>query len=236
MENWLAREEMLIGYDAVTKLNSATVAVIGVGGVGGACAEALCRAGVGKLILVDHDKVSLTNINRQLIALRSTVGMSKVTACEKRLLDINPDCDVIPLPIFYNEETADEIFKLNPDYIIDCIDTVSAKLHLAQKCKEKNIRLLMCLGTGNRLDPTAFKIGDIGETAKTGAGCGLARVMRKELKDRGITHQTVLYSTEPAKKCVIAEDGKNAPGSISFCPPVAGYVLASKVVKDLIEK
>ena len=130
----------------------------------------------------------------------------------------------------------DEIFKLNPDYIIDCIDTVSAKLHLAQKCKEKNIRLLMCLGTGNRLDPTAFKIGDIGETAKTGAGCGLARVMRQELKKRGIKKQLVLYSEEPAKKCVVSDNGRNAPGSISFCPPVAGYVLASKVVKDLIEK
>ncbi len=236
MENWLAREEMLIGKEAVLKLNKSTVMVVGVGGVGGACAEALCRAGAGRLILVDHDKVSLTNINRQLIALRSTVGKSKVLACKERLCDINPDCDVVPLEIFYNKETSNDIFALNPDYVVDCIDTVSAKLHLAQMCKEKNIPLLMCLGTGNRLDPTAFKIGDIGETAKTGAGCGLARVMRKELKDRGIENQLVLYSTEPAKKCVISDDGRNAPGSISFCPPVAGYILASKVVKDLMEK
>ncbi len=236
MENWLSREELLIGKDAVLKLNGSTVMVVGVGGVGGACAEALCRAGVGRIILIDHDTVSVSNINRQIIALRSTVGMSKVKACAERLLDINPDCDVITLPIFYNEETANEVFDLNPDYIVDCIDTVSAKLHLAMACKEKNIPLLMCLGTGNRLDPTSFKLGDISETAKTGTGCGLARVMRKELKDRGITSQMVLYSTEPAKKCVISDDGRNAPGSISFCPPVAGYILASKVVKDLIEK
>jgi len=236
MENWLAREELLIGADAVKKLNNSTVAVIGVGGVGGAVAEALCRAGVGRVIIADHDTVSVTNINRQLIALRSTVGKSKVSVCKERLLDINPDCDVIALEMFYNEETADGVFSLNPDYIVDCIDTVSAKLHLAKSCREKGVPLLMCLGTGNRLDPTAFKIGDIAETARTGAGCGLSRVMRKELKDRGITHQTVLYSTEPAKKCVISDDGRNAPGSISFCPPVAGYILASKVIKDLTEK
>lgn len=236
--DWLMRQEMLIGKEACKKLKNSTVAVIGLGGVGGACAEALCRCGVGRLILVDHDTVDITNINRQIIALKSTVGMNKTDATANRLCDINPDCEIVKLNLFYSAETSSELFKLNPDYIVDCIDTVSAKLHLAETCKEREIPLIICLGTGNRLDPTCFKIGDISKTSENGAGCGLARVMRQELKKRGIQKQTVLYSDETASKKVISDEstGKNAPGSISFCPPVAGYILASKVVKDLIER
>ena len=237
MEDWLMRQRLLIGDEACEKLKDSTVAVIGLGGVGGACVEALCRCGVGTLILVDHDRVDLTNLNRQLIATRGTVGLSKAESCRRRVLDINPSCNVVPLELFYGEDTDERVFSQKPDYIIDCIDTVTAKLHLAVTCKERRIPLLMCLGTGNRLDPSRFRIGDIEETARTGGGCGLARVMRRELKKRGIVHQQVLYSTEPAAKTVVSdgETGRNAPGSISFCPPVAGFLLAGKAVRDLLD-
>lgn len=237
MENWLMRQRLLIGDKACRKLEQSTVAVIGLGGVGGACVEALCRCGVGNLVLVDHDTVDLTNLNRQLIATRSTVGLQKTEACRRRVLDINPSCNVVPLNLFYGEDTWEQVFSHKPDYVIDCIDTVTAKLHLAVTCKEQEVPLLICLGTGNRLDPSRFRIGDIGETAKSGGGCGLARVMRRELRKRGITRQQVLYSTEPAAKTVISdgESGRNAPGSISFCPPVAGYLLAGRAVRDLLQ-
>lgn len=230
------RQRLLIGDEACRKLERSTVAVIGLGGVGGACVEALCRCGVGTLVLVDHDTVDLTNLNRQLIATRSTIGLQKTQACRQRVLDINPSCNVIRLDLFYGEDTWGQVFSKKPDYMIDCIDTVTAKLHLAVTCKEQKVPLLMCLGTGNRFDPSRFRIGDIGETAQSGGGCGLARVMRRELKKRGIIRQQVLYSTEPASKTVIAdgETGRNAPGSISFCPPVAGYLLAGKAVQDLL--
>ena len=237
MEDWLARQKLLIGERACQKLQQSKVAVIGLGGVGGACVEALCRCGVGTLVLVDHDTVEMTNLNRQLIATQSTMGQSKTEACKKRVLDINPDCNVIPLNLFYGADNWEQVFCYKPDYVIDCIDTVTAKLHLAVTCREQHIPLLTCLGTGNRLDPSCFRIGDIGETAKSGGGCGLARVMRRELKKRGIIEQQVLYSTEAAVKTVVAGDetGRYAPGSISFCPPVAGYMLAGKAVRDLIE-
>ena len=238
MEDWLMRQRLLSGDAACEKLKNSTVAVIGLGGVGGACVEALCRCGVGTLILVDHDTVDLTNLNRQLIATRSTVGLPKTDSCRRRVLDINPSCNVIPLELFYGEDTSEQVFSQKPDYIIDCIDTVTAKIHLAAACTERKVPLLMCLGTGNRLDPSCFRIGDIGETAKTGVGCGLARVMRRELKKKGIVKQQVLYSMEPAAKTVVSneETGRNAPGSISFCPPVAGYLLASRAVRDLLKR
>ena len=236
MKDWLSREALLIGEEKVELLAGKTVAVIGLGGVGGACAEGLCRAGVGTLILMDHDTVDITNINRQLIATRETVGMEKTESCARRLSAINPDCTLIKLTAFYGEDTAPLLFDQQPDYIVDCIDTVTAKLHLAKTCQEKGIPLLMSLGTGNRLDPTAFRIGDIEETAHNGAGDGLARVMRVETRKRGITGFKVLYSDEPAAKTVISdpETGRNAPGSISFCPPVAGFIEAGFVVRSLI--
>ena len=162
--------------------------------------------------------------------------MDKTESCAGRLASINPDCTLIKLTAFYGADTAPLLFDRQPDYIVDCIDTVTAKLHLAKTCQEKGIPLLMSLGTGNRLDPTAFRIGDIEETAHNGAGDGLARVMRVETRKRGITGFQVLYSDEPAAKTVISdpETGRNAPGSISFCPPVAGFIEAGFVVRSLI--
>ncbi|MGI5893257.1 MAG: tRNA threonylcarbamoyladenosine dehydratase [Candidatus Merdivicinus sp.] len=233
MEHWLDRQKLLIGESACSKLTQSRVAVIGLGGVGGACAEALCRAGIGALLLVDHDTVSVTNLNRQLLATRETIGLGKAEAAQQRVLSINPECEAEALPIFYSEETAEQIFKFQPDYVVDCIDTVTAKLHLAEQCRARGIPLLMALGTGNRLDPSLFRIGKIEDTASNGAGCGLARVMRRELKKRGIDHQTVLYSLEPAAKTVVAGDGRYAPGSLSVCPPAAGFLMASYVIRSL---
>lgn len=233
---WQARQQLLIGEEACAKLAAATVAVIGLGGVGGAVVEGLARAGVGRLILVDHDTVSLTNLNRQLLATLDTVDLPKTEAAARRVSQINPDCELKLLPIFYSADTAEEFFAEKPDYVIDCIDTVTAKLHLAEQCRDREIPLLICLGTGNRLDPSAFRIGDISETATSGGGDGLARVMRRELKKRGIYKAKVLYSTETASKAVIpdTEAGRYAPGSIAFCPPAAGFLLASRAVRDII--
>lgn len=234
---WLARQQLLIGEEKCQRLEAASVAVVGLGGVGGAVVEALARAGIGRLILMDHDTVDLTNLNRQLIATLDTVGMDKTQAAAARVRSINPNCVLELLPLFYSAETSDALFEKKPDYLVDCIDTVTAKLHLAQRCREEDVPQLICLGTGNRLDPSAFRIGDIQETAQSGGGDGLARVMRRELKKRGIFKAQVLYSTEPAAKTVLSdsETGRNAPGSISFCPPAAGFLLASRVVRDLME-
>lgn len=233
MEHWLDRQKLLIGEEACDRLKQARVAVIGLGGVGGACTEGLCRAGIGTLLLVDHDTVSLTNLNRQLLATQNTVGRLKAEVARERVLSIHPECEAVALPVFYGEDTAEEVFAFRPDYIVDCIDTVTAKLHLAGQCRDRGIPLLMALGTGNRLDPSAFRIGEIEDTASTGAGCGLARVMRRELKKRGITRQTVLYSLEPAAKTVIAGEGRYAPGSLSPCPPAAGFLMASYVIRQI---
>ena len=228
------RTELFIGKEAVQKLNNARVAVIGLGGVGGAAAEALVRAGIGHFLFIDGDTVDETNINRQLLATKETVGMDKIDAAKKRFDLINPDADMTFIKEFYLPENSAYLYEWNPDYIIDAIDTVTAKLHIAQECKNRGIKLLMCLGTGNRLDPEKLHVGDISETA--GCGCPLARVIRKELKKRGIEKQTVLFSTEEAKKAAIdGENGRHAPGSISFVPPAAGYILAGKCVRDIIE-
>ncbi len=234
MEDWLDRQRMLLGGEACRRLAEARVAVVGLGGVGGACAEGLCRAGVGALLLMDHDTVDLTNLNRQLLATRRTVGMSKAEAARERVLSINPDCEAAALPLFYGEETAEKLFAFRPDYVADCIDTVTAKLHLAEQCRARQIPLLMALGTGNRLDPSAFRIGTIEETAQNGAGCGLARVMRRELKRRGIAGQKVLYSLEPAAKTVVENGGRYAPGSLSVCPPAAGMLMAAQIIREII--
>ena len=231
----LERTELFLGKEALEKLNNARVAVMGLGGVGGAAAEALLRAGIGHLLFVDGDSVDETNINRQLLATYETAGMDKIEAAKLRFEKIAPEADVTYKKEFYLPENSGFLYDWNPDYIIDAIDTVTAKLHIAEECKKRGINLLMCLGTGNRIDPGKFKIGDISETA--GCGCGLAKVIRKELKKRGIEKQTVLYSTEEAKKAALdSENGRHAPGSISFVPPVAGYLLAGKCVRDIIEK
>lgn len=229
------RTELFLGKAAIEKLNNARVAVIGLGGVGGAAAEALVRAGIGHLLFIDGDSVDETNINRQLLATYETVGMDKISAAEKRFCAIAPEADMTFMKEFYLPENSDFLYSWKPDYIIDAIDTVTAKLHIAEECKNRGIKLLMCLGTGNRLDPEKLHIGDISETA--GCGCPLARVIRKELKKRGIEKQQVLFSTEEAKKAAIdSEGGRHAPGSISFVPPAAGYLLAGKCVRDIIER
>ncbi len=229
----LERTELFLGKDSLEKLKNARVAVMGLGGVGGSAAEAVLRAGVGHLLFVDGDTVDETNINRQLLATYETVGLDKVEAARLRFEKIAPDCDITYKKEFYLPENSGFLYDWNPDYIIDAIDTVTAKLHMAEECKNRGIKLLMCLGTGNRLDPEKLKIGDISETA--GCGCPLARVIRKELKKRGIEKQTVLFSTEEAKKAALdSENGRHAPGSISFVPPAAGYILAGKCVRDII--
>lgn len=233
--NWLQRTELLIGSEGLARLQSARVAILGLGGVGSAAAEALCRAGVGHLLLIDHDRVDLTNLNRQLVATREVVGWRKTDAQEKRLRAICPEGDFTFAAAFYLPENHAFLFDWSPDFVVDAIDTVTAKLHLAQECQARKIPLVTCLGTGNRLDPSQLRIGDIRETAN-GCGCGLARVMRRELKKRGVTSQTVLYSLETPRKtvCPDSQNGRHAPASIAFVPPAAGYLIASYVVRRLL--
>lgn len=226
------RTALLLGEESMQRLALSTVAIIGLGGVGGAAAEAIARSGVGKMIITDHDKIDISNINRQLFATHETVEQSKVLVAKNRLLSINPKLEIFALEEFYNDDTKNLLFELNPDFIIDAIDTVSSKLNLAVECKNRGIPLIASLGTGNRLDPTKFKIGTIAETS--GCGCGLARVMRRELKARDILDLPVLFSTEfPMSVISSSENGRHSPASISFCPPVAGYIIASYVIKML---
>ena len=224
---------MLLGSEAVEKLKNSHVALFGLGGVGGACAEALVRAGVGELTLFDPDTVSESNVNRQLIAVHSTVGMPKTEACMKRLRDINPNVILHAEPVFYGAENAAQYPFDGYDYVVDAIDTVASKLLLIEKAMENNVPVISCMGTGNKLDPSLLEISDIGKTSV----CPLCRVMRRELKKRGISHLNVVYSREePLKVVADTEHGRHAPGSISFVPPVAGYILASRVVRDLTGK
>ena len=230
------RTELMLGKAALEKLKNARVAVIGLGGVGGAAAEALLRAGVGHLLFIDGDTVSDSNRNRQLLATLETVGIDKVDAAKARYEAINPDCDMTFLKEFYLPENSDFLYDWKPDYIVDAIDTVTAKLDIALRAQKLGIGLIMCLGTGNRLFPELLKVGDISETK--GCGCPLARVMRRELRKRGIEHQTVLFSTEEPQKAIVPgeENGRHAPGSISFVPPAAGYIIAAKCVRDIINR
>lgn len=230
------RTKMLLGEDGLEKLQKATVMVLGVGGVGGYCIEALARSGVGHLILVDNDTVSRSNINRQIIALQSTVGQPKTSVMKARIADICPSTKVTTYETFVLKENLEEIFEIGPDYIVDAIDTVSAKLAVAEYAQEKGIPLISCMGTGNKLDPKQFEITDIYKTSI----CPLCKVMRKECKDRGIKKLKVLYSKETPKKVapapgeIIPEGKRSIPGSIAFVPPVAGLYLASQVVEDLL--
>lgn len=230
------RTAMLLGETGLEKLKGARVAVFGVGGVGGQTAEALARAGVGTIDLYDNDTVSLSNINRQIIALHSTVGRPKVEVMRERILDINPDCDVHAYQIFYLPENADAYPLERYDYIADAIDTVSAKIELAVRARAAGVPLISSMGTGNKLDPTRFCVTDLAKTE----GCPLARVMRRELKARGITHLKVVYSTEPVAPLlyeppIAKEERRRPPASLSFVPPVAGLILAGEIIKDLCE-
>lgn len=233
MEDYQLRTSVLLGVEAMGRLAGASVAVVGLGGVGGACAEALARCGIGRLILLDSDSVDPTNLNRQLFATVDTVGKPKTVAAEERLHAIVPSLRLVLLSEFYNEENKEELFSHSPDIIVDAIDTVSSKLSLAAECQRREIPIICSLGTGNRLDPTAFRLGTIEDTA--GCGCPLARVMRRECRTRGITRLPVLYSTELPRTVALAGDnGRHPPASISFCPPAAGYAIASWVVKRLL--
>lgn len=235
MASWQQRTALLLGEQTLQKLRCQTIAVVGLGGVGGAAAEALCRTGIGHLILMDYDIVSDTNRNRQIFATTSTVGMSKCRAAEQRLHQVNPDCCLTLLPLRYDPVNAKKLFDSKPNVIIDAVDMVSAKLHLAEECAKRNLPLLMCLGTGNRFNPGCFQMGTIEATA--GCGCPLARIMRRELRRRNLTQQRVLFSNEPPLRLVAdQENGRHAPASSPFCPPVAGYLLAAEAVRILIEQ
>ncbi len=231
------RTAFLLGEDAVEKLKKAHVAVFGLGGVGGYVVEALARAGVGRLTLVDRDTVSISNLNRQILATHKSLGMEKTEAARARIADINPDIAVETLPIFYNHDTADSVDFSAFSYVVDCIDTVTAKLLLAERCAAAGTPIIACMGTGNKLNPTAFEVADISKTSM----CPLARVMRKELGKRGIRHMKVVYSKEEAiaptgwEEEAAAEGKRQLPGSVSFVPGTAGLILAGEVIKDLVK-
>lgn len=230
-----SRTELLIGPEKFRRIKKASVMVFGVGGVGSHCIEALARTGVGKLILVDNDKVSVTNINRQSIAFHSTVGEYKTQVMKRKILDICPDTEVETHEVFVLPDNVDSILDCRPDYIVDAIDTVTAKLDLAKKAMEYNIPIISSMGTGNKLHGEMFEIEDISRTSV----CPLCKVMRRELKKQGIPHLKVLYSkekpvkTDPDKMEEDPGTRRSLPGSISFVPPVAGLLIAGEVIRDI---
>ena len=238
--NPFSRTQFLLGSEAMEKLKKARVAVFGLGGVGGYVAEALARSGVGALELVDHDTISLTNLNRQILATRDTVGRLKAEVAAERVKAINPDIDAKADVTFYLPETADQFDFTRYDYVVDAIDTVTGKLMLAQAAKAVGTPIISSMGTGNKLDPTAFRVADIHETSV----CPLARIIRKECRKRGIEKLKVGYSVEEPIKTVLPPDdpawaelpqGRNAlPGSVCFVPAAAGMIIAGEVIKDLI--
>ena len=234
MKEQFCRSAMLLGEDAIEQLAKKRVAVFGVGGVGSFCTEALARAGIGGLTLFDSDDIAVSNINRQIIALHSTVGRSKAAVMRERILDINPDASVEIHQVFYTAENADQFDFSGFDYIVDAIDTVSAKLELIERATRLNVPIISSMGTGNKLDPSRFTIADIYSTSV----CPLAKVMRYELRRKGIQSLKVLYSTEAAltpKSFESPAPGRRqTPGSISFVPSVAGLMIAGEVVRDLI--
>ena len=249
MLNQFSRTQLLFGEEAMEKLKNSRVAVFGVGGVGGYTVEALVRSGVGAIDIVDDDKVCLTNINRQIIASRSTVGKYKVDVAEERIKDINPDCTVYKHRMFYVPETRDQFDFSQYDYVVDAIDTVSGKIELVMQAKEAGVPIICSMGAGNKTDPTAFKVADIYKTSV----CPLAKVMRYELRKRGVKHLKVVYSEEPPIKpaddmssscrehCICppgtqrkCTQRRAIPGSTAFVPSVVGLIIAGEVVKDLI--
>lgn len=226
-EKWSDRTEKLIGSDALEILKKSKVAVFGLGGVGSFTAEALVRAGVGSIAIIDHDTVNITNINRQLIALKSTVGRQKTEVLAKRLKDINEDVEVDIFDFFFLPENSSKIEFRGFDYVCDCVDTVTAKLEIIRKAKEADVPVISCMGTGNKLNPSLFEITDIEKTSV----CPLAKVIRKECKDRDYRNVKVLYSKEQPVNV-----GDRTPASISFVPSVAGLMIAGEVINDLIKR
>ena len=231
MQEQFSRTELLIGKQNIEKLQNAKVAVFGIGGVGSYVVEGLARAGVGHFILVDKDIVDVTNINRQIIATTKTVGQLKVEVAKQRILEINPSAKVETYSEFFMPNSPD-LFDKKTDYVIDCIDTITSKLELIVRAKNMNIPIISCMGTGNKLDPTKFEVTDISKTSV----CPLAKVIRKELRTRGINQLKVVYSKEePIKTNIFSEETKKQiPGSISFVPSVAGLIIAGEVIKDII--
>ena len=235
MNEQFIRTAMLLGEEALERLQSARVAVFGIGGVGGYTVEALARSGIGSIDLIDSDTVSLSNINRQILATHSTVGLPKVEAAKRRILDINPDCHVVTHQVFYTPETADQFDFAEYDYIVDAIDTVTGKLALVERAHAAGTPIICCMGTGNKLDASAFRVADISKTSM----CPLARIMRKELGKRGIKHLKVVYSQEEAltptgwEEEAAALGKRQIPGSVAFVPGAAGLILAGEVVRDL---
>ncbi len=224
------RQALLMGAEAMGKLCRSRVAVFGVGGVGAACAEALARAGVGDITLIDDDTVSESNINRQLVALHSTVGLPKADCMAERIRDINPRAVVRPVRMFYGADTVASL-PLDFDYVADCIDTVTSKTLLILTAHEQGVPIISALGTGNKLDPARLEIADLFDTAV----CPLARVMRKKLKDAGLSSHRVVYSRETPRALSEqpVENGRHIPGSVSFVPPVAGFLMAGYIVRAL---
>jgi len=249
MKEEFSRTERLIGVEAMERLKNARVAVFGVGGVGGYVAEALARSGVGALDLIDSDTVNLSNINRQIIALHSTIGRFKVDVMKERIADINPDCQVTVHRCFYLPENKDEFDFTQYTYVVDAVDTVAAKIQLVLQAKEADVPIISSMGAGNKLNPAAFEVSDIYKTSV----CPLAKVMRRELKQRGIKKLKVVYSREEAIKPMVEDAIKpvgeepqeqsegttprkrSTPGSVAFVPSVAGLIIASEVVKDIIK-
>ncbi len=231
MDEIFSRTENLLGAEALEALRASHIAVFGIGGVGGYVCEMLARTGVGSLSLFDSDEVSLSNRNRQIIALSSTTGRPKVEVMRERILDINSDAKVYPHNIFYNEETAREIDLSGYTYIADCIDTVSSKLLLIERAKACGTSIISAMGAGNKLDPTRFEVADIYKTSV----CPLARTMRQELRKRGIKDLTVVYSREePMKpKAELSENGRHIPASVAFAPAACGIVMAGEIVREI---
>ena len=238
MDEKFSRTALLIGKENVEKLSGFRVAVFGAGGVGGHCIEALCRSGIGAIDIIDSDKISVSNLNRQLLATEKTIGKFKADVAVERIAEINPACTARAVKLFYLPDNANEIDLGAYDYIVDAIDTVSAKIALAENAKKSGVRIISCMGAGNKLNPAAFKAAtafEISDIYKTSV-CPLARVMRRELKKRGIERLKVIYSTEPplSPRCIQpAENGKRPPASIAFVPAVAGMIAAGEVIKDL---
>ena len=230
MNEWLEREELLIGRENIEKLNKSTVAIFGCGGVGSYALEALVRAGIGNIVIVDKDTVDITNINRQLIADTTTVGKDKVEVAKQRALKINPNINIEIHKCFYDENQT-ELIKPEYDYIVDAIDSVKSKISLIQEAHNKNVKIISAMGMGNKLNPTMIEVADISKTEM----CPLAKVVRKRLREIGINHTKVVYSKEQVTRADNSLENKGTTASISFVPSVCGLVIASEIVKDIIK-
>lgn len=232
MEGLFSRTELLLEKEGMEKLYKSKVAVFGIGGVGSFATEALVRSGLGNIFLIDYDIIDVSNINRQIHATSKTVGLTKVEAMKKRILDINPSINITVFNESYTKESKGKLLSRDYDYVVDAIDMVSSKINLIESCKALNIPIISCMGAGNKLNPTMLQVGDIYETET----CPLARVMRNELRKRDIKSLKVVWSKEKPIKINMEKEGirKSVPGSVSFVPSVAGLILASEVIKDLV--